>query len=147
MQQGLSIVGADQVTVIDCVFSGTEGVEPAAGADVEPDSPWTVSNVVFQRCWFNDNQGSGLQVTGLASPGGCSNIRIQSCEANDNTRSGVAIFESEAILVDDLTAHGNRDFGFHAVTTAGLDLRSTTLWDNGRGDIYKDETTRLAMVN
>ena len=145
-RQGLSIVVADRVTVVDCVFSGTSGVAPAAGADIEPDRPWSVSHVLFERCSFHNNSGSGLQITGLASPGGCRDIRIQSCQAYGNSRSGVALFESDGVEIDDLTAHDNGDFGFHAVTTKGLDLRSKALWANGRGDTYVDEATRLGAV-
>lgn len=143
-RQGLSIVGANAVIVADCTMEGTQGADPSAGADIEPDDPWTVSDVTFERCAFRNNAGSGLQVTGLGSPGRCRDIRVRWCEATGNGRSGVALFETDAVEVDGLRAWDNRDFGLHAVTSRKLRIGSTTLTNNDRGNRFVDESTRAA---
>lgn len=62
-RQGLSIVGARDMLVEDCVFSNTKGTPPQSGVDIEP---WKASedvvNVVFRNCLSRDNAACGFEV-------------------------------------------------------------------------------------
>ena len=140
-RQGLSIVSATTVLVVDSSFSDTGGVAPGAGVDIEPDAPWSVRDVTLLRCTFARNSGSGLQITGLASPGRCRDIRVISCIAKNNGQSGVAVFESDGVYVDALLGGDNGAFGLYASTTRGFNVGSTSLWSNSRGDLYRDNAT------
>ncbi len=57
---GLAIPSAQNVTVQDSTFRGTQGQSPEAGANCEPNAGGEVRGVVFERCTFSGNAGIGL---------------------------------------------------------------------------------------
>jgi hypothetical protein len=64
-RQGLSIISARGVLVERCVFADTNGTEPAAGIDIEPDASIhgarpELSNVTIRDCSCRGNAGGGL---------------------------------------------------------------------------------------
>ena len=63
-RQGLSIVGADGVVVMDSVFKNTRGTRPSAGIDLEPNPGQKISSVRIQNSKFLDNAGAGIQIGG-----------------------------------------------------------------------------------
>ena len=61
-RQGLSITHAYSVKVLDSEFSYTNGTAPQHGIDVEPDSPYTCTDVLIQNCNLHHNAGVGIEV-------------------------------------------------------------------------------------
>ena len=62
-RQGMSVIDVDGLAVNHSVFRDTKGVPPAAGVDLEPDTPGErLSNIVFENCEFVGNAGAGFQV-------------------------------------------------------------------------------------
>lgn len=62
-RQGMSVIGADNLLVENCVFSNTWGTAPSAGVDLEPDSPTQrLVDCVFRNCIFENNQGHEVLV-------------------------------------------------------------------------------------
>ena len=61
-RQGLSITQGKRLVVRDSVFQRTEGTEPEAGLDIEPDRGDAVDQVLIERNVFRDNAGGGLQI-------------------------------------------------------------------------------------
>lgn len=59
-RQGLSIVSADGVVVLDSTFKNTAGTPPECGLDMEPDAHETVNNVLVKGCVFTNNLGGGV---------------------------------------------------------------------------------------
>jgi polygalacturonase len=68
-RQGLSIIDASAVTVVDSLFQHTGGAAPSAGIDLEPDSrKHRIENVTITRCTFRNNAGYGLIINGKKGP-------------------------------------------------------------------------------
>ena len=64
-RQGLSIIQADGLLVLNSVFKNTHGTRPAAGIDLEPDKGGQgITNVRIVGSKFLDNQGDGITVGG-----------------------------------------------------------------------------------
>jgi hypothetical protein len=62
-RQGLSVISAVNLLVENTTFSLTNGTAPAAGVDLEPDTPHQqLSNLTFRNCRYVDNAGSGFQI-------------------------------------------------------------------------------------
>ena len=60
-RQGMSIVSAKNVKVVNATFKNTKGVLPEAGVDLEPDHPEDrIENIVFENCVFTGNNHSGI---------------------------------------------------------------------------------------
>lgn len=66
-RQGLSVIGAVNLSVTNSVFADTAGTPPAAGVDLEPDDPQQkISGVFFRNCTFRNNTGAGVDMFFLA---------------------------------------------------------------------------------
>jgi len=64
-RQGLSIIEANRLLVLNSVFKNTHGTRPAAGIDLEPDKGGQgISNVRIVGSKFLDNEGDGITVGG-----------------------------------------------------------------------------------
>lgn len=64
-RQALTVGGARNVLIEDCVFRNTKGTPPEAGVDFEPDhSDEELVNCVMRRCRFENNNGSGIEFYG-----------------------------------------------------------------------------------
>ena len=64
-RQGLTIVAADGVLVLDSVFKDTRGTRPNAGIDLEPNKPdEIITNVRIENSKFLDNAGAGIILNG-----------------------------------------------------------------------------------
>ena len=60
-RQGLSIVNARNVDVIDSTFAATEGAKPEFGVDLEPNFPTDVlQHILLYRVRTMDNHGGGI---------------------------------------------------------------------------------------
>lgn len=58
MRQGISVVGARNLTCINCDFENTNGKSPSAGVDIEPDSTAELYNIKFITCKSSGNEGN-----------------------------------------------------------------------------------------
>ena len=64
-RQGLSIISADGLAVLNSVFKNTGGTRPGAGIDFEPnDADQTITNVRIENSKFIDNAGPGILIAG-----------------------------------------------------------------------------------
>jgi hypothetical protein len=64
-RQGLSIIQADGVLVLNSIFKNTRGTRPGAGIDFEPDrESQEITNVRIVGSKFIDNAGAGILVAG-----------------------------------------------------------------------------------
>ena len=62
-RQGISVVAADGLVVEDCLMHGTNGTNPQAGLDIEPNRPQDeLVNITFSRCTSYNNTGNQLDV-------------------------------------------------------------------------------------
>ncbi|MFO7477388.1 MAG: glycosyl hydrolase family 28-related protein [Methyloceanibacter sp.] len=67
-RQGMSIIHADGVLVLNSVFKNTRGTRPGAGIDLEPDrTEQEIKNVRIEGSKFINNAGGGIMVSGRAA--------------------------------------------------------------------------------
>ncbi len=60
-RQGISVIGAENLLIENCVFSATGGTAPQAGIDFEPNhARERLVNCVVRNCQFESNQGAGV---------------------------------------------------------------------------------------
>lgn len=100
-RQGLSIISAENMQVINCIFRNTNGTLPEAGIDIEPDfNTDIIKDITVKDCNFYNNKGSGLEiniqklVSGNANPDYVS-VDVVNC-LFENNRRGFAYSVSEA---------------------------------------------------
>jgi hypothetical protein len=61
-RQGLSLISVINLLVERCTFSNTNGTNPQAGVDLEPDFPsQQLTNVTFRDCSYTGNAGAGFR--------------------------------------------------------------------------------------
>ena len=72
-RQGMSIIHCNGILVADCVFKNTDGTDPMAGIDVEPNQHQNATNVRITGCEFFNNTGPGLAF-GNAQPAATRNL-------------------------------------------------------------------------
>jgi polygalacturonase len=64
-RQGMSVIQADGLLILNSVFKNTHGTRPSAGIDFEPDKEsQEIKNVRIERSKFIDNAGPGILVAG-----------------------------------------------------------------------------------
>lgn len=62
-RQGLSIIDGQDISIVGSTFSNTQGTDPSAGIDMEPDKPTQkITRVSIQRSKFLNNRGPGVLV-------------------------------------------------------------------------------------
>jgi len=114
-RQGLSIVDASGVTVIDSVFKNTRGTRPSAGIDLEPSKPdHKVTNIRIEGSKFLDNAGSGIQIAGKRG-------RVAKVEIARNTfRGNRPLLVEDAPAVRAASICANRQVAHETAATEGL---------------------------
>jgi len=93
-RQGISVIGAVNLLIENCVLSGTEGTAPQAGIDFEPDGPRErLVNCVMRNCIIEDNAGAGIQVylKQLSRESEPVSIRVEDCYVRSGRGDGIAV--------------------------------------------------------
>lgn len=119
-RQGMSIIHANDVKVLNCRFINTGTIEktaPSAGLDIEPNSnaKWKQSthNIRVERCVSSNNVGACYQTAGFARRDGAesvSNVVFDHCVAED----GNFTIATDGVLLDGceakaITLRGTKD--------------------------------------
>lgn len=142
-RQGLSIVDASGVTVIDSVFKNTRGTRPSAGIDLEPSKPdHKVTNIRIEGSKFLDNAGSGIQIAGKRG-------RVAKVEIARNTfRGNRPLLVEDAPAVRAASICANRQVAHETAATEGLNAYADPVAlvvhqnDCGEGTDLRFETNR-----
>lgn len=93
-RQGISVIGAVNLLIENCVMSGTSGTAPEAGIDLEPNGPdERLENCVIRNCIFEDNAGAGMLV--YVRPLSCESaplsILFENCYVRSGKDAGIAV--------------------------------------------------------
>lgn len=105
-RQGLSITQCTNVRVYDSEFSYTQGTKPECGIDIEPDPPYSASNIRIENCWIHNNKANGIQVYKRTS-----GVTLKSNTIEYNTGYGIlAIGAGGGSIVSNQIKH-NRLYG------------------------------------
>ncbi|MGI8726008.1 MAG: glycosyl hydrolase family 28-related protein [Methyloceanibacter sp.] len=121
-RQGLTIVAADGVLVLDSVFKDTRGTRPNAGIDLEPNKPdHIITNVRIENSKFLDNAGAGIILN-------CKHGRISKVEVARNVFRGnrpLLIANAPAEITSDFCR--NRQFTKQEQIAAGFNPYATPI--------------------
>lgn len=63
-RQGLSIGPAENVVIMNSTFSGSDGTNPKAGIDIEPQRQGFTRNITISHCIMTRNRGCGMEIHG-----------------------------------------------------------------------------------
>ncbi len=66
-RQGISVISAQHLRVVNCWFTNTVGTAPQAGVDIEPNQPFErLVDIVFDKCRFTGNTGGGILIAPIS---------------------------------------------------------------------------------
>ncbi len=92
-RQGMSVISAEDLLIEDCRLRQTDGTDPKAGIDFEPNHPAdSLVNCVVRRCTAEFNAGTGFQI----------------CPQSMNSSS-----KPISIDLDQCVSRGNRQHAIH----------------------------------
>ena len=113
-RQGLSVIGAQNLLVENCVFSGTRGTPPEAGIDLEPDSAEErLVNCVIRNCVFENNAGHAILVylNPMRKTSHPVSILFENCHSRMGNRAGMTLEELEACNEGDMKGWSGMSVG------------------------------------
>jgi len=97
-RQGISVITAENLLIEGCTLAGTEGTNPQAGIDFEPNHPdELLVNCVLRGCDIQDNAGYGILMYfgALRAETEPLSITIEQCRVRDNGRGALAVIGAE----------------------------------------------------
>ena len=93
-RQGISVIGAVNLLIENCVLSNTDGTAPQAGIDLEPNGPREkLVNVVVRNTRMQNNSGAGILVylKNLSRESDPVSIRFENCYVKGGKDAGIAL--------------------------------------------------------
>jgi parallel beta-helix repeat protein len=128
-RQGISICANEGFRVSDCFFDSTQGTDPAAGIDIEPELGGTVKNVNISGCLFKGNK-LGIQAQGKSSGTITGNV------FDSNTASGIYLADAEGYVITGNTIYGSGSYGLYAIFAVATVISGNNVYSNGSNGIY-----------
>ncbi len=93
-RQGISVIGAENLLIENCLMAGTQGTAPQAGIDFEPNrATERLVNCVVRNCTFADNAGAGVLVylKNLSSESAPVSLLVENCLISGGKDAGLAV--------------------------------------------------------
>ncbi len=97
-RQGLTILNGHDIRVLACDFTGSNGVPPEAGIDIEShvdSAAPSNARVLIQGCHFEGNRGGGIRLTAF---GGAHGFSVVDCSFRNCGLYGVDIVAPDCIV-------------------------------------------------
>ncbi|MFC1573958.1 right-handed parallel beta-helix repeat-containing protein [Candidatus Latescibacterota bacterium] len=150
-RQGISVIGAENLLIENCVFKNTWGTSPSAGIDFEPNLPTNILvNCVVRNCFFEDNWGRGILIVPIHHEPADRDISLlfENCRVSGSKGKGIVV-----AWIDDSRPNGSIEFkdcfienvesyGLYLanISPDGADVRfRNCTWRNiGKGLVNKD---------
>jgi hypothetical protein len=91
-RQGISVISAENLLIEDCLLRNTDGTDPKAGIDFEPNDPSeSLVNCVLRRCVAENNAGTGYQICPqfMNSHSRPISISLKNCISRNNKQHAV----------------------------------------------------------
>ncbi|REE57502.1 parallel beta-helix repeat protein [Paenibacillus taihuensis] len=129
-RQGISICANENFRVINCSFETTQGTDPAAGIDIEPELGGTVKDVIIVGNVFKGNK-IGVQALGDSS------ATINGNVFDGNTMWGIYLASSSryySVTGNIIFASGN--YGIYVNTSTDNTISGNVVYNNGSHGIY-----------
>jgi parallel beta-helix repeat protein len=154
-RQGLTATSVDGMVIKNSIFKNTDGSNPMAGVDFEPDAGNVVKNVTITNSVFVGNSGAGLMLWGGASGGKVFNITVTGNTMSNNTPNyGMWILNTSDTTIRNNVMQGNlQAIMLEAdATRIAIDSnivsqnRSGTITNKGSGNTITNNNTTSALV-
>lgn len=131
-RQGLTIAPVTQVYVVNSSFTGSNGISPQAGIDIEPQTQGTVQQVRLEATTISNNVGNGLEVHNNVS-----DLTLNNVTAENNQGYGVYTGGPVNVTITNSNLSQNYLFGVDiASTTNTVQLVGNTIEWNGDAWFY-----------
>ena len=117
-RQGLSVLPATQVYVVNSSFTGSNGTAPQSGIDVEPQTQGTAMQVRLENVTLANNMGNGL-------------------EAHDNV---------QALTLNNVTSQNNHGYGVYVGGVKYVTINNSNLSENYLFGVDIATTTSYVQV-
>lgn len=91
-RQGISVISAEDLLIEDCRLRHTDGTDPKAGIDFEPNHPTdSLVRCVLRRCIAESNAGTGFQICPqyLTSQSPPISIHLDQCVSRGNRQHAI----------------------------------------------------------
>jgi len=128
-RQALTIGRAKYVEVRDSEFSGSNGVKPETGIDIEPDMPdqgGIAYRINIQNCLIRHNKTYGINIFK-----GCREVTVQGCWIEENYSCGLVSIGCSDIRVIGNTIRYNRATGIlPSDGTVNMTIEDNTSYGN-----------------
>jgi polygalacturonase len=122
-RQGLSILPAVQVYVVNSSFNGSNGAAPQSGIDIEPATQGTTLQVRLENTTLSNNVGNGLEVHNNVQGLSMNNITVQ-----NNQGFGVYVGGATNVTINNSNISENYLFGVSiASTTNNMQVVGNTI--------------------
>jgi parallel beta-helix repeat protein len=128
-RNAISIVTANGVVVKNSTFQNTNGTNPMAGIDLEPNTGGSVSNVNVSGCKFLGNASVGILIYAGAAP--VTNSTFSNNVVSGNKQGGVQFYGAKTCDVTNNTITSSAGFGIQLLqgasgnTISGNDITVT----------------------
>jgi len=93
-RQGVSVIGAENLLIENCVFKDTSGTGPAAGIDLEPNGNHErLVNCILRNCVCENNQGGGfyLYLKNLSRESEDVSVTFENCYVKSGRSFGLGV--------------------------------------------------------
>ncbi|MUH36919.1 PKD domain-containing protein [Zobellia amurskyensis] len=100
-RMGLTIINAQDVWIKNSTFSGSNGKDPQAGIDLEPNFPnERLININFSGCNFTNNHGAGFQIgtKNMTSSSSPIDVTIKNSNFSNNSKNSGYGYQNTEIL-------------------------------------------------
>ncbi|WP_284321727.1 right-handed parallel beta-helix repeat-containing protein [Dyella acidisoli] len=122
-RQGLTIAPATQVYVVNGSFTGSNGISPQAGIDIEPQTQGTVQQVRLEATTLSNNVGNGLEVHNNVS-----DLTLNNVTAMNNQGFGVYTGGPNGVVITNSNLSQNYLFGVSiSSTTNNVQITGNTI--------------------
>ncbi len=131
-RQGLTLISGKNVSIMNGVFSNTDGGAPEAGIDVEPNANTDfIQGVHIHNCMTKGNDGAGITIgiENLAGSAAQHDVTVSNCTSLEDNH-GFAVAKTTGAIEAVITFDGckaissvRRGFGFRAPDAPRIDVR------------------------
>jgi polygalacturonase len=122
-RQGMTIGPAQQVYVVNSSFTGSNGIAPQAGIDIEPETQGTTTNVRIESSVLSNNVGNGLELHANVS-----GVVLTSSQAENNQGFGVFDYGADNTQITSNLLSENYLFGIDmAGNTTDVQIDNNTI--------------------
>ena len=148
-RQGISVISAEELLIEDCRLRNTDGTDPRAGIDFEPNSPDdSLINCVVRHCIAENNAGTGYQICpqSMSSRSKPISIYLENCVSRSNKQHAIHLCSAPkdppggllriTHLVSENDGMAGLSVQFNPYNAVRIEMEDTVIRDSARKDTF-----------